>query len=262
MAFALFKGSRVNDNAPEVLKATLAISKKLGIELIDIEEFSSSGEGHLEDYNEFVSTLVNARNLAYAEAKKLKIVTLSNLDFITLKETKAKLDIDSNLKTRVNEELKKISLSYSGKTDVVKFIDLLPKISPAKTLEEFSIASYIGEDGCDTSNIIKSLGAKVIDFPLATSPCGVSIIIRNKSLATKLSGKILVDAVDNSANAIVVNCANQYINLDLYQCSSAYQTGRDDINIPIFYISQIIGLALDIPAKELGLNQNIAEVSI
>jgi|GEM_PF-3870166 len=274
LKYALFKGSRALDNAPETLKSTLRVASVLDIEFVDVNEFTCSGESHLEDKNEFLAILINARNIAYAEKEGLDIVTLSNVDFKTLKECKAKLDINSNLKTRINEHLKKINLQYSGKSQIISLCEVFVKFGldkikakSSKDLSELAIAPYYGENTPKNANdtldkVANCFNSTIIESELKNYPCGSNITIRNKTLATKLTGKILTDIVDNSANSILVACSHQYLNLDALQCSSAKAVGRDDINIPVFYLSQYIGLTLGIEPKELGLNQNIAEVSI
>jgi heterodisulfide reductase subunit B len=69
----------------------------------------------------------------------------------------------------------------------------------------------------------------------------------------KLSKKIIDDAISHKADAIVVACPMCHSNLDMRQ-KSIEKTIKNHTEIPILYLSELIGLSLGIEYKKLGLN--------
>jgi heterodisulfide reductase subunit B len=69
----------------------------------------------------------------------------------------------------------------------------------------------------------------------------------------RLGRKLLLMARQAAAQCIVVACPLCQLNLDLRQ-SDAAKSGDKIPATPILYVTQILGLALGIPAKELGLD--------
>ena len=67
------------------------------------------------------------------------------------------------------------------------------------------------------------------------------------------------DAVARKAEAVVVACPMCHSNLDLRR-AEINQRLEHKTDIPVLFITQVIGLALGIPAKELGLGRHFVPV--
>ena len=78
LKYALYTGCTARESTPELLKSTLAIANKLGIELVLLDEASCCGASHLQDFDEMLSAVLNARNICYAEKLGLTMVTICN----------------------------------------------------------------------------------------------------------------------------------------------------------------------------------------
>ena len=76
--YALYTGCTARESTPELLKSTLAVAEKLGIELEILEEASCCGASHLQDFDDHLSLVLNARNICYAEKQETTMVTLCN----------------------------------------------------------------------------------------------------------------------------------------------------------------------------------------
>ena len=80
-----------------------------------------------------------------------------------------------------------------------------------------------------------------------------------QSMAVDLMHKLLDNAVENGAECVVTPCPLCQMNLDAYQSiASVYSKFKTDYNLPILFVTQLIGLALGIDAKSMGLDTNIA----
>jgi heterodisulfide reductase subunit B len=71
----------------------------------------------------------------------------------------------------------------------------------------------------------------------------------------RLSGLILEDAVARGAEAVIVACPMCHLNLDLRRPSIEKRAGKK-FHIPVLYITQALGLAMGIEAKQLGLQRH------
>jgi heterodisulfide reductase subunit B len=72
----------------------------------------------------------------------------------------------------------------------------------------------------------------------------------------RLGTKILRDAVKAGADAIVVACPMCHSNLDFRQDE---MLGRDTPDIPIIFLAELIGLALDAEPRELGFRRHFID---
>jgi len=75
----------------------------------------------------------------------------------------------------------------------------------------------------------------------------------------RLGAKIMRDAVGRKAEAIVVACPMCHSNLDLRRAEVNRHLDKAT-DIPVLFITQVIGLALGIPGKKLGLGRHFVPV--
>jgi heterodisulfide reductase subunit B len=154
--------------------------------------------------------------------------------------------------------------------------DVTPEVIATKVhrkLNGLKVAPYYGcqlvrpDNGFDNpespqslDRLVVSLGAEAVPYPLKARCCGSSLIIPEERLALGLSRRLLDSALENGAQCIVTCCPLCQLNLDAYQgrVNSEFKT---KFNLPILFIWQLIGLALGIDTKFLGLNTNIVSLS-
>ncbi len=152
LKYALYTGCTARESTPELLSSTMAVAKKLGIELVLLDEASCCGASHLQDFDDFLSLVLNARNICYAEKLGLPMVTICNTCQLNTVMTKERLDSDPELKAKVNEKLKEVGLEYKGTVSVRHFLYALiddyglDKIREkvVKPLSHFNIAPFYG----------------------------------------------------------------------------------------------------------------------
>jgi heterodisulfide reductase subunit B len=100
--------------------------------------------------------------------------------------------------------------------------------------------------------LLTALGAEPVEWPYKTECCGASLSMTNTGIVHRLSHKIITMARRAGAECIAVACPLCQVNLDLRQKDAAKQCGEIP-DTPVFYITQILGLALGLSPKELGL---------
>jgi len=152
LKYALYTGCTARESTPELLSSTMAVAKKLGIELVLLDEASCCGASHLQDFDEFLSLVLNARNICYAEKLGLDMVTICNTCQLNTVMTKERLDNDPEMRAKVNEKLAEVGLEYKGTSSVRHFLYALiddyglENISAKveKPLSHFNIAPFYG----------------------------------------------------------------------------------------------------------------------
>ena len=84
--------------------------------------------------------------------------------------------------------------------------------------------------------------------------CGASYGVARQDIVEKLSGRLLDLAALGGATAMVTACPLCQMNLDLRQ-DQINSANRTSHNMPVFYFTQLLGLALGVDAKALGMDK-------
>ncbi len=106
--------------------------------------------------------------------------------------------------------------------------------------------------------VIEALGGTVIDYAGLHKCCGFPIITMNKEASLKQAGRHLGDAVDADADCLVTPCPLCHLNLDLQQPLAEKTVGRE-LNMPVLHLPQLVGLALGLEPKELGMSRHVVQ---
>jgi heterodisulfide reductase subunit B len=101
-------------------------------------------------------------------------------------------------------------------------------------------------------DLVKAGGAQAVDWPMKTECCGASLSISKSGTVSRLAYRLLSMAHRAGAECIVVACPLCQLNLDFRQ-PEAKKNQPDVPDIPVLYITQLLGLALGIPRDALGL---------
>ena len=102
-------------------------------------------------------------------------------------------------------------------------------------------------------NLVAATSADPVEWPYKTECCGASLSITGRDVVARLGRKLLTMARQAGAQCIVVACPLCQLNLDMRQ-ADAGKTGPAIPETPVLYITQLLGLALGLTTKELGLD--------
>ncbi len=283
LKYALFTGCTAKQSTPELLSSTLAVADKLGIEITILEEASCCGASHLQDFDEFLAHVLNARNICYAEKLGLTMITICNTCQLNSAMTKHALDKDPELKARVNEKLAEVGLEYKGTSEIKHFLYALIhdfgleniKEKVEVPLSQFNIAPFYGchnirpselHEGSNNyensyvptslDELITALEGKPVDYSHKNKCCGFHVELQANHTSEVLAGNAMVDAIDNNADLMVTPCPLCHLKMDTYQDSVGKVIGRD-IELPVLHMPQMVALALGCSEKEIGLNFHV-----
>jgi heterodisulfide reductase subunit B len=249
----------------------------LGLELLELEDWTCCGSTPYASLDKLESTVVAARNLALAEKRGLDLVTPCSACTLNMHGINLKLKENPKLMELVNEALAVAGLEYRGSTRVRHFTEVLVNdVTPERIaskvqrrLNGLRVAPYYGcqmvrpDYGFDNpeypqslDRLVASLGAEAVPYPLKSRCCGGSLIISEERIALGLIYKLLSSAAKMGVQCIVTPCPMCQMNLDAYQ-SRVNSKFKANFKLPVLFITQLIGLALGIDAKSLGLDTNI-----
>lgn len=282
LKYALFTGCTAKESTPELLMSTMAVAEALGIELVTLTEATCCGASHLQDFDEFLSLVLNARNICYAESRGLDMVTICNTCQLNLAQTNDRLKADPELRARVNEKLAEVGLEFKGTCTIRHFLYVLrddygyAKISEKVTVpfSNFNIAAFYGchnirpgKTHAPVTNenayvptsldeLIKAVGGNAVDYEYKNSCCGFHVDLQAPHTAHKLTGRALLGAADGGADMVVTPCPLCHLKMDVQQRGASKEMGRE-IKIPVLHMPQIVGLALGIEPRKLGLQHHV-----
>jgi len=278
--YALFTGCTAKQSTPELLSSTLAVADKLGIKITILEEASCCGASHLQDFDEFLAHVLNARNICYAEKLGLTMITICNTCQLNSAMTKHALDTDPKLKARVNEKLAEVGLEYKGTSEIKHFLYTLIdeygldsiKNKVTTPLSKFNIAPFYGCHNIRPSelhgqdnpynptsldDLIDALEGNPVNYSSKNKCCGFHVELQANHTSEVLAGNALVDAIDNNADMMVTPCPLCHLKMDTYQDSIGKVMGRD-VELPVLHMPQMVALALGCTQQEIGLKFHVA----
>jgi heterodisulfide reductase subunit B len=110
--------------------------------------------------------------------------------------------------------------------------------------------------------LCRMLGLEPVEWSHKTECCGAGFTMSKPSIVARLTGRILSAASQAGAEAVVVACPMCHANLDMRQGEAAADAGLgEDFHMPIFYLAQMLGLALGLSPDELSLGTHFVGTS-
>jgi heterodisulfide reductase subunit B len=105
--------------------------------------------------------------------------------------------------------------------------------------------------------VVKALGAKTVEWNFKTECCGAGMTMADEATVLELGNRILANAAAHGANCIVVACPMCHVNLDMKQ--PAIQKRYGTPALPVYYLTDLAGMALGVEQRDLGVNRHFVE---
>jgi len=272
MKYALFLGCKIPSRLPAYAASTRAVLQHLGVTLVDLE-FNCCGYP-ARDVSRDAFVVAAARNLALAERAGLDLLTPCACCFGTLRHAIAFLDEDAALRSRVTQALAAEGLAWSGKARVEHVLPVLARVIGVDALaaavrEPRTGLRVAAQYGCHTlrpSNVarfdnpmaptifetlIQLTGATPVDWPRRLDCCGDPLHGANAPLSEQITRAKIADALASGAEVMCTACPHCHLRFD------GVQADNTDPSIRTLLYTQLLGLALGLPAKSLGLSKGM-----
>ncbi|MCX6387718.1 MAG: CoB--CoM heterodisulfide reductase iron-sulfur subunit B family protein [Solirubrobacterales bacterium] len=282
MKVAYWPGCVSRGFTPELHGSMQAVAPLLDLELIEIDRGSCCGAGVIAEHNQELADTLNARTFALAaETPGELMMNICSTCQGAQSECQERLDASAEYRAEINTTLEAEGLAYEkGLVTNKNFLWLLVEEIGLENLTKkvkrpltgLKVGPFYGcyivrptdrlgindENPRDTymEKVIEALGGEVIDYAGVHKCCGFPIITMNKKASLQMAGTHLADATDADADCLVVPCPLCHLNLDLQQPMAAGEIGRD-LSMPVLHLPQLVGLALGLEPKELGLQRHV-----
>jgi heterodisulfide reductase subunit B len=280
MKYAFFPGCSLESTAWDFDRSTRASCRALGIELTDIPNWVCCGSTPAHASNAPLAVALPVLNLQKAEAMGLPVMTACASCYARLRTANDKVRNDAKEHQRAERITGK---PYNGQVEVLHVLDVLvnhfgvEKVRSLVTrpLEGLRVACYYGclltrppevvafdnpEHPTCMDDLVAAMGAEPVAWPFATECCGASLSMTRSEVVGRLGHKLISMARRAGADCIAVACPLCQVNLDLRQ-SDALKAHGDLPPTPVLYFTQLLGLALGLSDKELGIGAQSVSAS-
>ena len=188
----------------------------------------------------------------------------------------------ANHEIKKNPEIRKeiaatLGEDYDGSVKIHHFVEVLIKDIGIKKLQDacthsldgLKVASYYGcllvrpkdvtnfddpENPILMDSLVTIMGGESVDWPHKVECCGGGFALTRTDIVVELSNSILSMAKTSGAQCVSVACPMCQINLDMRQ-SDISKAKNKDYQMPVVYISQLVGLCLGISPEKLGMDK-------
>jgi len=274
-SYALFLGCTIPARQPNYELSARKALTKLGIKLVDLDDFTCCCPPPIQSINLETSQAVAAYNICLAEEAGLDIVALCNGCFESLAMANAALKKDKNLRAKINGILSKAGKEFKGTIEVKHFLQVLIddigveciKASVVKPLSTLKVAPFYGCHSLRPSellefddperphileDLIEALGAESVEYRDKLKCCGGLLRGVSDDLALDLAREKLVNTTKAGAECIATLCPFCFVALDIgqIQVKSKFNEVYD---MPILHYSELLALALGVDPNELAL---------
>ncbi|MEW6607373.1 MAG: CoB--CoM heterodisulfide reductase iron-sulfur subunit B family protein [bacterium] len=289
MKFSYYPGCSLHSTGKEYDESTRAVCQALDIELIEIPDWNCCGASAAHSLNHNLSTDLSGRNLLLAQNAGLDIVVPCSACYSNLKQADKELKEDGEKRQRLEQIVgiarystplpppagdiqrleQKDGVPLSSELKVRHLLDVLyqevGQIAKMvkKTLSGLKVAPYYGclitrppqKDGFDSveqpqsmDKILEACGCDVVSWSYKTDCCGAGLSLSQTEVVVELVKKLVFMAKRANAECIVTACPLCQTNLEMRQ---------NGTNMPVFYFTEILGLALGMKEVNRWLKRHL-----
>lgn len=273
MKFAFFPGCSLESTAWDFDRSTRAVCRALGIELEEIPDWVCCGSTPAHASSAPLAVALPVLNLQKAQALDQPVLTACASCYARLRTANYKVLHSAAERDRVARVTGK---PYDGTVPVYHVLDALVNqygvaeiaAKVQRPLAGLRVACYYGclltrppeivafdnaENPSCMETLVRAMGAEPVEWPYRTECCGASLSMTRSSMVCRLGHRLVSMAREAGAECIAVACPLCQVNLDLRQADAAKAHGALPAT-PVLYFTQLLGLALGLPAGSLGIS--------
>jgi heterodisulfide reductase subunit B len=289
---AYYPGCALEGSGHAYNTSTKALGKKLGLKLREVENWNCCGAMEVKNIDPKIQTYLSSRVMSIA-ANKMGMNTVMapcNGCYHNLKKAEYDLANDAKSVEVVDKISKKAGHEtyQSGQVETIHALDWIKeaigedglKERVKNSLKDVKIANYYGcmytrprhifpekdqGPGSESTSkphfmddLLEAAGAQNVDFPLKTACCGGAHTLSDSDTSTRLVANILQAAEAAGAEVIATECPTCHSGLEMHQIRAAEKLGLKS-NVKIIYFTQLLGLAIGMKPKQVGLHENISD---
>jgi heterodisulfide reductase subunit B len=279
MKTGYFPGCSLHSTGREYAESVAAIAHELELELEEVNDWACCGASSAHATNHLLSIALPARTLGLAAEQELdRVLAPCAACYSRLAAAERAVRDDAALRGRVEEVLgRRLGRDVHALSILAWLSEQVEAIERKRTvtLGELRVACYYGcllvrptasagrddpEQPTSMERIVRSTGATPVAWNMALECCGAGMSLARLGSVVRLGRAIVEDARAHGAQAIVVGCPMCHSNLDFRQRAMT-ERGHESDELPVLYLSQLVGLALGIEPRPLGLHRHFVAPS-
>jgi len=274
--YSYYPGCSLHASAGEYDLSTRELFKALNIGLTEVPDWFCCGATPAHNVDELLSLSLCAKNLELAGKVEGDLAVACAACFSRLKFTQHTLEENQTKRTQVE---KAIDAPVNLDGHVKHLLDILAndlgleRLAQAvnKPLSGLKVACYYGclltrptdvpnldcvEAPTIMERVVEAAGAETVAWTHRMECCGANFTLSRPGVVIQLTGAILESAKAAGADCIMVGCPLCHGNLDIRQkeIEGIYNTSY---NLPVFYLTQLVGLSVGLVPDQLGLDAMI-----
>ena len=285
MKLAYWPGCVSRGFTPELHGSVAKVAPLLDLELVELDRANCCGAGVIAEHNQELADALNARTFAMAQQVQgaAGMMNICSTCQGAQSECQQRLDASSELPRRGEQPPPARGPLLRGRRRVVEQeLPLDPRrgdrlrrpararAAPARGASDRAVLRLLHRaarpSGSASTSIperdhylgllIEALGGEAVEYAGARKCCGFPLITMNRTTSLRQAGRHLADAIDAGADCLVTPCPLCHLNLDLQQ-PAAQKFVERDLGIPVLHLPQMVGLALGLEPKELGMGKHV-----
>lgn len=289
---AYYHGCALEGSGHGYNRSTRALAEALDLELEDVKNWNCCGAMEVKNIDPEVQTYLSSRVLSIAanEMGHTTVMAPCNGCYHNLK--KAEYDIANKPNSKAVVERISAKAGHAayeaGQIETIHALDWVKQTIGEEGLRErakgklkgLKVANYYGcmytrprnifpgrDAGPETESsskphfmddVLAAAGAENVDFALKTACCGGAHTLSDSDTSTKLCINILRAAEASGAEVIATECPTCHSGLEMHQVRAEKRFGIKT-NVKIVYFTQLLGLALGLSPRKVGLQENVSD---
>ncbi|MFA5112082.1 MAG: CoB--CoM heterodisulfide reductase iron-sulfur subunit B family protein [Desulfobaccales bacterium] len=272
MKVTYYPGCSLEGTAVDYAASIAGIAPLLDVELVELFDWNCCGASSAHSLNHQLSLALPARNLGLAAKAGRDVVAPCALCFNRLKTAEQALQ---------GPEGEKLGVPYEGGIKIWDLLDYFTQGPFLETLAAKVVAplfnlhavSYYGclvarppavtgktdcENPQNMERLLEVLGATPLDWSFKTDCCGAGLAVARPDIIDTLVQRLYERALAAGAECLVVSCQMCQANLDMSQERISQKFGKN-YYLPVFYFTELIGLAVGHPQASKWLAQHLVD---
>lgn len=289
---AYYPGCALEGTGHSYNRSTKAVGKELGLELEEVKNWNCCGAMEVKNIDPKIQTYLSSRVMSIAanEMGYDTVMAPCNGCYHNLKKAEydltndpASVEVVGKLSEKAGHETYE-----AGQVETIHALDWIKdslgedgiRARVKNSLKDLKIANYYGcmytrprhifpekdkGEGSESTSkphfmddLLAAAGAENVEFPLKTSCCGGAHTLSDSDISTKLVMNIIRAAEASGAEVIATECPTCHSGLEMHQIRAEKKYGEKS-NVKIIYFTQLLGLALGLSPKQVGIHENVSD---
>jgi heterodisulfide reductase subunit B len=278
MKYGYFPGCSLNSTAREYDSSLRAVFEKLGIDMVEPERWVCCGSTPAHASSHLLGLSLPMYNLAvYDRLGVTDVVAPCAACFARFKTAQYEKAHDAKIAATLD---KIVGYKFNGSINVRHPLEVISGESELARISRLAtgkigmkVVSYYGclltrppkimqfdeyENPQSMDRVLRAAGVQTLDWQRKTDCCGASFALTRTEIVLKLCRDLLEEAKQTGADAIAVACPLCQMNLDSRE-EEVEKTYGVSYQLPIFYFTQLLALAMGISREKLMFEKHLVE---